>query len=72
MNRSASLKRRAAVDVLARLRTDEPLITSLGLGGRWLLNAGHRAQTLYQMELPYATPMCLGIALSLQPRGAAT
>jgi len=65
MNRTATLNRRAAVDVLARLRTDEPLITSPGLGGRWLLNAGHRAQTLYQMELPYATPMCLGIALSM-------
>jgi len=63
--RAATLNRRAAVEVLARLRTDEPVITSPGLGGRWLLNAGHRAATLYQMELPYATPMCLGIALSL-------
>jgi sulfopyruvate decarboxylase subunit beta len=62
---AATLNRSTAVEVLARLRTDEPVITSPGLGGRWLLNAGHQPATLYQMELPYATPMCLGIALSL-------
>lgn len=65
MERTATLNRRTAVEVLVRLRTDEPVITSPGLGGRWLLNAGHHPSTLYQMELPYATPMCLGIALSL-------
>ena len=63
--RAATLNRRVAVEILARLRTDEPVITSPGLGGRWLLHAGHRAPSLYQMELPYATPMCLGIALAL-------
>jgi sulfopyruvate decarboxylase subunit beta len=63
--RKPTLNRRAAVEALARLRTDEPVVTSPGLSGRWLLHAGHRPPVLYQMELPYATPMCLGVALAL-------
>jgi thiamine pyrophosphate-dependent acetolactate synthase large subunit-like protein len=65
VDRQPTLNRRVAVEVLARLRTDQPVVTGPGLSGRWLLHAGHRPPALYQMELPYATPLCLGLALAL-------
>jgi sulfopyruvate decarboxylase subunit beta len=63
--REPSFNRRVAVEVLARLRTTEPVVTGPGGAGGWLKRTAHRAQTLYQMELPYATPIALGIALGL-------
>jgi sulfopyruvate decarboxylase subunit beta len=63
--RDPEFTRRTAAEVLARVRTDEPVITSPGLSGSWLARARHLPQTLYQMELPYTTPMCLGIALAM-------
>ena len=66
--RDPSFNRRVAVEVLARLRTAEPVVTGPGAAGGWLKRTAHRAQTLYQMELPYATPRALGIALALPPQ----
>jgi phosphonopyruvate decarboxylase/sulfopyruvate decarboxylase subunit beta len=56
------------VGVLARLRTDQPVITGPGGASGELWACGHRAPTIYNMELGYAAPMCLGVALSTPGR----
>lgn len=59
------MKRREALEVFARYRGDSPAITGPSFGGRILHDVDHRPTTIYNMELAYPTPMCLGLALAL-------
>lgn len=54
--------------VFARLRDGAPAITGPGATSGTLWAAGHDPATIYNMELAYATPMCLGIALARPDR----
>ena len=58
MNRIESLRAFAAV------RRGAVVIVSPGLTGHELNEAGHEDATIYQMDMPYASPMCLGIAMA--------
>ena len=59
------MNRREALEVFARYREDAPAITGPSFGGRILRDVDHRPTTIYNMELAYPTPMCMGLALAL-------
>lgn len=50
--------------VFARHRGEAPTIVGPGIASRELYRLGHRAATLYQMDMSYAAPLCLGLALA--------
>jgi thiamine pyrophosphate-dependent acetolactate synthase large subunit-like protein len=52
------------VDAFARVRGDALVIVSPGFTGHELAAARHLDETLYNMEMGYAAPMCLGLALA--------
>ncbi|MFI5266481.1 MAG: thiamine pyrophosphate-dependent enzyme [Chloroflexota bacterium] len=52
------------VDVFARLRGEAVVIVSPGYTGHELATAKHDEATIYNMDMPYSSPMCLGIALA--------
>ena len=53
------------IEVFARHRGDIPTITGPGLVSRELFAfTGDDPTVLYNMEMPYATPMCLGLAMA--------
>jgi thiamine pyrophosphate-dependent acetolactate synthase large subunit-like protein len=56
------------VEAFARVRGEALVIVSPGFTGHELAAAEHRDLTLYNMEMGYAAPMCLGLALSRQDR----
>jgi thiamine pyrophosphate-dependent acetolactate synthase large subunit-like protein len=59
------MKRPAFLELFARHRGDIPTITGPGLMTRELFAfTGDDPTILYNMELPYATPICLGLALA--------
>jgi sulfopyruvate decarboxylase subunit beta len=59
------MKRPDFLDVFARNRGDIPTITGPGLMTRELFAVtGDDPTVLYNMEMPYATPMCLGLAMA--------
>ena len=58
------MRRAEVIAVLAELRSDQPVITGPGGAAGELWGHGHRAPTIYNMELGYAAPMCLGVALT--------
>lgn len=59
------MKRPDFLEVFARQRGDIPTITGPGLMTRELFAAtGDDPTILYNMEMPYATPMCLGLAMA--------
>jgi sulfopyruvate decarboxylase subunit beta len=59
------MKRPDFIEVFARHRGDIPTITGPGLMTRELFAVtGDDPTILYNMEMPYATPMCLGLALA--------
>jgi sulfopyruvate decarboxylase subunit beta len=59
------MKRPDFLDVFARHRGDIPTITGPGLMTRELFAVtGDDPTILYNMEMPYATPMCLGLAMA--------
>src|SRR3989304_4296777 len=59
------MKRRDALAVFARLRTNELVISSVGNGSAELFAQGHEEGTLYNIEMPYPTPLGLGLAMAL-------
>jgi sulfopyruvate decarboxylase subunit beta len=59
------MKRPDFIEVFARHRGDVPTITGPGLVSRELFAmTGDDPTVLYNMEMPYATPMCLGLAMA--------
>lgn len=58
------MNRRELIDVFARLRAGGPAITGPGATSGTLWSMGHEPATIYNMELGYATAMCLGLALA--------
>lgn len=59
------MNRRDALEVFVRYRGDAPAVTGPSFGGRILHELDHRPETIYNMELAYPTPMCMGMALAL-------
>jgi sulfopyruvate decarboxylase subunit beta len=57
------VKRADVIDVFASVRGDAAVITGPGASSGMLYVRDHRPATIYNMELAYATAMCLGIAL---------
>ena len=49
---------------IAGLRNGDPMIISPGLANYTIAEAKDEPLTIYNMELPYTTPMALGVALS--------
>jgi thiamine pyrophosphate-dependent acetolactate synthase large subunit-like protein len=62
------VKRIACVEAFARQRGDAIVIVSPGYTAHELACAGHTEVTLYNMEMGYAAPMCLGLALARPDR----
>ena len=58
------MNRRELIEVFSRYRQGGPAITGPGATSGTLWSMGHEAVTIYNMELGYATAMCLGIALA--------
>lgn len=58
------MNRREVVETFARYRRGGPAITGPGATSGTLWSMGHEPATIYNMELGYATAMCLGIALA--------
>src|SRR3954469_20694434 len=59
------MKRPDFIEVFPRQRGDIPTITGPGLMARELFAfTGDDPSILYNMEMPYATPMCLGLAMA--------
>ena len=58
------MKRIECVEAFARVRGDALVIVSPGFTGHELAAARHLDETLYNMEMGYAAPMCLGLALA--------
>lgn len=58
------MRRTDVVDVLARLRTDQAVVVGPGSASGALCAARHRPATIYNMELGYASAVCLGLALA--------
>ncbi len=59
------MKRPDFIEVFARHRGDTSTITGPGLMTRELFAVtGDDPTILYNMEMPYATPMCLGLAMA--------
>jgi thiamine pyrophosphate-dependent acetolactate synthase large subunit-like protein len=52
------------VEAFARLRGEAIVIVSPGYTGHELGAARHDDATIYNMDMPYSSPMCLGIALA--------
>lgn len=59
------MNRREVIEIFARYRGDSPAVTGPSFGGRILQEIAHRRATVYNMELAYPTPMCMGLALAL-------
>lgn len=57
------MRRSEFVEIFARLRHDEVVITGPGGVSGALCHADDKPATIYNMEMGYAAAMCLGIAL---------
>jgi sulfopyruvate decarboxylase subunit beta len=58
------VNRREVVEAFVAVRAGAPAITGPGATSGTLWSFGHEPATIYNMELGYATAMCLGIALA--------
>jgi thiamine pyrophosphate-dependent acetolactate synthase large subunit-like protein len=58
------LNRIECVEAFARVRGDAIVIVSPGYSGHQLAAVRHEAASIYNMDMPYASPMCLGLALA--------
>jgi sulfopyruvate decarboxylase subunit beta len=52
------------IEAFASARGDALVVAGPGVSSRLLWSAEHRPATLYQMELGYPSPVCLGLALA--------
>jgi thiamine pyrophosphate-dependent acetolactate synthase large subunit-like protein len=57
------MKRADVIDAFAAVRGDAAVITGPGASSGMLYVRDHQPATIYNMELAYATAMCLGMAL---------
>lgn len=62
------MNRIECVEAFARVRAGALVIVSPGFTGHELATAGHDDGTIYNMEMGYAAPMCLGLALAQPAR----
>ncbi len=62
------MNRTAVLEVVAALRNNLPVIVSPGLANYPIAERADDPLTLYNMDMPYATPMALGIALGWPDR----
>ena len=62
------MKRVEALRILTTERTNELVITSVGQVTNELYNVGDRETNLYRVQMSYASPMALGLALSVPDR----
>jgi sulfopyruvate decarboxylase subunit beta len=62
------VQRIACLEAFARQRGDAVVIVSPGYTAHELACAGHRDFTMYNMEMGYAAPICLGLALARPER----
>jgi len=58
------MNRIECVEAFSRVRAGALVIVSPGFTGHELAKAGHDDRTIYNMEMGYAAPMCLGLALA--------
>jgi thiamine pyrophosphate-dependent acetolactate synthase large subunit-like protein len=58
------VRRADFLEIFVQHRGEAPTIVGPGIAGRELFKAGHRDATLYQMDMSYAAPLCLGLALA--------
>ncbi|HEX6512333.1 MAG TPA: thiamine pyrophosphate-dependent enzyme [Chloroflexota bacterium] len=58
------MNRVECLEAFAAVRNGAVVIVSPGLTGHELYHAAHDEATIYNMDMPYASPMCLGIALA--------
>ena len=58
------MQRADVVSYLATLRQGVPTVVSPGATGQLLEADGDDPLIMYQMDMPYTTPLCLGIALA--------
>lgn len=58
------MNRIECIDAFARLRGDAAVVVGPGFAGHELASAEHSELTLYNMDMGYAVPLCLGLALS--------
>ena len=59
------MQRADLVSLFAELRTGEPVIVGPGTTSGALYQVDHRAPTIYNMDMGYATAICLGLALAV-------
>jgi thiamine pyrophosphate-dependent acetolactate synthase large subunit-like protein len=59
------VNRRDVIEAFARRRGDAPVIVGPGVSGRMLFEAEHRPATIYNMDMGYTVPMCVGLAMAL-------
>lgn len=58
------MQRAEVVSLFAELRTTEPVVVGPGSTSGALYHADHRPPTIYNMDMGYATAICLGLALA--------
>ena len=63
------MRRRDAVEIFARLRTDQLVVGSVGKGSAHLFSVHHDDATLYNLQMPYTTALGLGLAMALPNQG---
>ncbi|MBV9324327.1 MAG: hypothetical protein JO352_11120 [Chloroflexi bacterium] len=63
------MNRIECLEVFAAARGDAAVIVGPGFAGHELAAAAHSDLTIYNMDMGYAAPMCLGLALALEPSG---
>ena len=62
------MRRADVLSHLAELRTDEPVIIGPGAASPLLQAYGDDDLMIHGMDMPYAAPICLGLALALKHR----
>src|SRR5436305_1712080 len=58
------MNRIECIDAFARIRGDAVVVVGPGFAGHELASAEHTDLTLYNMDMGYAVPLCLGLALA--------
>ena len=62
------MKRSEAVNVFAKQRTDEIVLTNIALVSRQVYATCHNDLTLYRIQMGYPLPMGIGLAMALPQR----
>lgn len=62
------MKRSEAVNVFAKKRTDEIVLTNIALVSRQVYATCHNDLTLYRIQMGYPLPMGIGLAMALPQR----